>query len=102
MQVEKDGCTKGSSPGPGETGEAEADDQGQDEMGGRERRSQGQIAEGRGGEGVKAGSHLSATGVVGWRRRAGDQSGSAGPAARLLACLGRESRGRTGSKRRGG
>lgn len=100
MQVEKDGCTKGSSPGPGETGEAEADDQGQDEMGGRER-SQGQIAEGRGGEGVKAGSHLSATGVVGWRR-AGDQSGSAGPAARLLACLGRESRGRTGSKRRGG
>lgn len=65
MQVEKDGCTKRSSPGWGETEEAEADDRGQDETGGRERRSQGQTAEGRGGAGVKAGSHLSATGVVG-------------------------------------
>ena len=51
MQVEKDGCTKRSSPGRGETEEAEADDRGQDETGGRERRRQGQTAEGRGGAG---------------------------------------------------
>ena len=56
---------KEKQPWLGETEEAEADDQGQDETGGRERRSQGQTAEGRGGAGVKAGSHLSATGVVG-------------------------------------
>ncbi|OWK13379.1 MOG [Cervus elaphus hippelaphus] len=31
MQVEKDGCTKRSSPGQGETGEAEAEDQEEDE-----------------------------------------------------------------------
>ena len=69
MQVEKDGCTERSSPGRSETGEAEAEDPEADETGGRERRSPGQTVEGRGWEGVKAGSHLSATGVVGWRRR---------------------------------
>lgn len=70
----------------GETREAEAEGQEENETGGRERRSQGQTGDGRGGEGVKAGSRLSATGV-GWRRQSWRPElllGSSSNATRLL------------------
>lgn len=70
----------------------EAEAKGQEENGGREKEKPGQTAEGRAGVGVKARSHLSAT-RVGWRRRElGDQKGSVGPAALLLACSGKGTR----------